>query len=394
MQTIYAIYYILCLERGEHTMKKTIALLLTAIMVLGLFPMLLVQDAYATGEKLEVTGGTFMYDGLPHYVTAKVVDGVGFTIEYSVDGGKTWTSLPPSLTETGKLTVNVRAIKGSTLLTHAPVVLEVTKIAPAGSTVTIVAHGSNDKAPLRRSPASNSERLCYISAGETCTLLESGEEWYKVQYGSYEGYVYYWFVQITYVPPVTPGETPDPSTAVLEATGGIFLYDGKAHKVEASVKDGDGFTIEFSVDGGVVWSTAVPSLTEAGKLTVKVRAVGSTTVLTHEDVILQVITELPVGTELTIVEYSGRTVAPVRATASSSGEKLGEVPVGAVCEYLEKSGSWYKIKYGTLEGFVYEGYVQVGEIDLRPVITEHPASCKVVKDNNAMFYVTATGAES
>lgn len=383
----------LCPERGVHTMKKVISLLLTAIMVLGLFPMLAVRDAHATGETLEATGGTFLYDGLPHYVTAQVKDGVGFTIEYSVDGGKTWTTLAPSLTEVGKLTVNVRAIKGSTLLSHAPVVIEVTNIAPAGSIVTIVAHESNTVAPIRRYADASSDKIGSIAAGETCTLLESGDKWYKIRYGTIEGYVYYWFVTITYIPP-SGGGSSDPSTAVLEATGGIFVYDGNVHKVEARVIDGEGFTIEYSTDGGVTWTTNVPSLTEVGKITVKVRATSSDYVLNHEDVILQVISKLPVGTILTIVEYSGRLVAPVRAAASSSANKIGEIAVGETCEYLDKEGHWYKVRYGTLEGYVYEEWIEVGEIDLRPVITMQPVSCKVVKDNNAMFSVSANDADS
>ena len=51
MQTIYAIYNILCLERGEHTMKKAISLLLTAIMVFSLVPALFVRDGFAADDK-------------------------------------------------------------------------------------------------------------------------------------------------------------------------------------------------------------------------------------------------------------------------------------------------------------------------------------------------------
>ena len=41
----------LCLERGEHTMKKTISLLLTAIMVFSLVPALFVRDGLAADDK-------------------------------------------------------------------------------------------------------------------------------------------------------------------------------------------------------------------------------------------------------------------------------------------------------------------------------------------------------
>ena len=41
----------LCLERGEHTMKKAISLLLTAIMVFSLVPALFVRDGFAADDK-------------------------------------------------------------------------------------------------------------------------------------------------------------------------------------------------------------------------------------------------------------------------------------------------------------------------------------------------------
>ena len=55
---------------------------------------------------------------------------------------------------------------------------------------------------------------------------------------------------------------PEPKLVVTGA--GTFEYDGKAHAVTATVKNGEGYKIEYSVnDGG--WSETEPSLTEGGK---------------------------------------------------------------------------------------------------------------------------------
>ena len=55
---------------------------------------------------ITVTGdGTFPYDGKAHAVTATVENGEGYTVFYSTDGGKNWTTVAPSLTEPGKLTI-------------------------------------------------------------------------------------------------------------------------------------------------------------------------------------------------------------------------------------------------------------------------------------------------
>ncbi len=372
-------------------MKKKVSLLLTAIMVLTLVPMALARDAYAESPKLVAAGGTFLYDGLPHTVTAEVQNGTGYTIEYSVNSGKTWTTEAPSLTEAGKLTVNVRAWKGSTILSHDPVTLEILKDAPAGSTITIVAHGSTTTAPIRESNNSSSAKVGSIKAGETCTLISKSGQWYKIKYGSVEGYVYYWFVKVTGMPS-GDDSTPDPSKAKLTATGGVFLYDGKEHKVVAELTNGAGFTIEYSVNEGKTWTTTAPSLTNVGKLTVKVRATSSSDILTHEDVVLEVIESIPVGSKLTIVAHGSNTVAPIRAKASSSSEKVGSIAAGETCIYLGKSGSWYHIRYGTNDGYVYYWFVDDGMH--KPVITAQPSDVKVVQGKTASFKVTANNAAS
>ncbi|MBQ7754798.1 MAG: hypothetical protein IJR78_03580, partial [Clostridia bacterium] len=97
----------------------------------------------------------------------------------------------------------------------------------------------------------------------------------------------------------------------LKASGGLFLKDGKEHKVKVTLTNGTGFTVEYSTDGGKNWSTTVPGLTDAGKLTVKVRAVKDNVVLNHKDVTLEITDNPPEGTEVTIVAHAGLKKAPV-----------------------------------------------------------------------------------
>jgi|GEM_PF-3412842 len=314
--------------------------------------------------KLTVKGGSFLYDGKEHKVTATLENGTGLTVEYSVDGGKTWTTKAPSLTEPGKLTVKARATGGKSVLTHKDVTLTVTQSAPEGSTITIVAHGSTTKAPFRATASNSGKKLGTLPAGTKGTLLGQSGSWTKIKCGDQEGYVYHWFVKIGSIP-VDDSEstdTPDPSKAKLTAKGGTFQYDGKEHKVTAKLENGSGFTIEYSTDGGKKWSTTVPSLTSAGKLTVKVRATGGGHILTHEDVTLQVIDAIPAGTKLTIVAHGSQNKAPIRATASSSGEKLGTIAAGETCTLIKQQGVWYKVEYGDIVGYVYNWFVKVGTI--------------------------------
>ncbi len=314
--------------------------------------------------KLTVKGGSFLYDGKEHKVEAKLENGTGLTVEYSVDGGKTWTTKAPGLTDPGSLTVKTRATGGKSILKHKDVTLTVTKSAPVGSTITIVAHGSTTKAPLRATASNSGKKLGTLPAGTKGTLLGESGTWTKVKCGDLEGYVYHWFVKIGSVPVDDDDSsgTPDPSKAKLTVKGGTFIYDGKEHKVVAKLENGSGFTIEYSTDGGKKWSTTVPSLTSAGKLKVKVRATGGGHVLTHEDVTLQVIEGIPAGTKLTIVAHGSQNKAPIRDKASNSGEKLATIDAGETCTLIKQQGSWYKVEYGDVVGYVYNWFVKVGTI--------------------------------
>ena len=42
---------------------------------------------------------------------------------------------------------------------------------------------------LRKEPSTESDIVAQISIGEECELLEEEEEWYKVKYGEYTGYI-------------------------------------------------------------------------------------------------------------------------------------------------------------------------------------------------------------
>ena len=127
-----------------------------------------------------------------------------------------------------------------------------------------------------------------LAAGEKAAYLGTSGEWYRIRKGEVEGYV------------KSSGMTLLEPT--LTATGGSFAYDGKEHAVVAKVENAESYTIYYSTDDGANWSTKAPSLKEAGKLTVKVKAIKSGAAdLTCADVTLEV-TGAP-EPKLTITDY-------------------------------------------------------------------------------------------
>ena len=86
-----------------------------------------------------------------------------------------------------------------------------------------------------------------------------------------------------------PMVMPEDAIAATElvASGGSYYYDGHEHTVAAEVKDGTGYTIQYSyysVYEKATWTTDVPKLVEPGSLVVYVRAVKGTDILTHDPI--------------------------------------------------------------------------------------------------------------
>ena len=208
-------------------------------------------------------GGTIPYDGKAHAVTATVENGEGYTVFYSTDGGKNWTTVAPSLTEPGKLTIQVKATK----------------------------------------------------SGEADVLMEGS---------------------------VTLVVTAKPTLAV---EAGPFPYDGKAHAVTAKVENGEGYTIEYSTDGGKSWSATAPSRTAVGKTAVKVRATKSGMETLEKDVTLEV-TASASSPKMTVnggtVKYDGRayTVAVTFTNAKAADYKI---------EYSTDNKTWSEKAPGVSE---------------------------------------------
>lgn len=173
--------------------------------------------------EIHAKGGTFLYDGKPHYVEANLVNGKGCAIEYSTDDGKTWTTDVPGLTEVGTMTVKVQACSDTEKkLYDQDVVLRVIATLPSGTNVKIIKHGSNSSAPVRQKAATNGTKLGSVAAGTMVQFLSREGDWVKIAHGDLVGYVYYWFVDLENVE-LKPTITSQPQdTWVLDNENAIF----------------------------------------------------------------------------------------------------------------------------------------------------------------------------
>ena len=232
--------------------------------------------------------GTFTEDGTERTVKATVENGTDYKVEYKVDEGE-WSETAPSLKEVGKLSIQIRATKeGKTELTKT-VALEVTA------------------KPEPKLVVTGGGTFQHDGKEHKVTATVKNGEGYKIEYSVNDGGWSETEPSLTEVGKLTikvratkDGVPKLEETVTLEVTAkaepklvvsgaGSFEHDGKAHTVTAKVENGEGYTVEYSTDGGKSWSTAAPSLTEAGTLTIKIRAIKSGAVtLTTADVTLEV----------------------------------------------------------------------------------------------------------
>lgn len=81
-----------------------------------------------------------------------------------------------------------------------------------------------------------------------------------------------------------------------------------------------------------------------------------------------------------VVKYQAKTDINLRATASWSAKSLTVIKKGKEMTYVGKSGSWYKVKYGSKTGYVSPSHVTKSPTIVAP---KPPASSQVVYTTTA-----------
>ena len=95
-------------------------------------------------------------------------------------------------------------------------------------------------------------------------------------------------------------------TLALSASGWEGMYDGQAHAVTASPSIEEGTAVNYSTDGGTGWSAEAPSITDAGEITVLIRAENANYETAEATAVLRV------------------TPRPVTVTADDAGKAYGD----------------------------------------------------------------------
>ena len=224
----------------------------------------------ADGLDIKAKSKSKKYDGEVLSVEAKSsVKGV--TITYSTNDGETWSKNVPSITNAGSITVIAKASKENYNDVTVSYTLKVTK-----RNVTIK---SDSKSKKYDGKALTSDKITiggdkFVKGEEptlkaTGTITNVGTAKNTIEVVKYSDK----YIADNYDLTFTEGtlEVKKSSDLKITVKDAKKEYDGTSLTSEATSKT-KGTTILYSTDGGKTWSEETPSIKDAGKLTVKVKA--------------------------------------------------------------------------------------------------------------------------
>ena len=310
-------------------------------------------------EGLTVSGKDYSgkYDGASHGEAATAsVDGA--TIEYSTDGGNTWTTTFPTVTNVSDSTeVQVKATKTGYVPAEATYNLNVT---PRSVTITSGnASKMYDGTPLTKHEVTYGEDN--FVAGEGVDITYTGSQTivgssdntftFNLKNGTakenYNITTNYGELKVT-----------DSDKLSVTATGYSGKYDGQTHN--GNVTATEGATLSYSTDNGETWTATEPTIKNVGEIKVIVKASMANYSDATEEYTLKV-TPRPVTltSETASKPYDGTPLTKPEVTVTGDGFVDGEVTdikaTGSVTN-VSDSPVTNTIVYTTTDKFVEGNY--------------------------------------
>ena len=235
---------------------------------------------------------------------------------------------------------------------------------------------------LRSGPSTGYRIYLTVPLGDAITILDrSNSGWYRVQYGSYTGYMSSDYIDVLGAveeTPMTPSSEPDADTRWNgRTTAFVNLRSGPStgYRIYLTVPLGDAITILDRSNSG--WYRV---------------QYGSYTGYMSSDYIdvLGAVEETPTTPSSepdADTRWNGRTTAFVNLRSGpSTGYRIYlTVPLGDAITILDRSNSgWYRVQYGSYTGYMSSDYIQVlGAVEETPdptVPTPPPAGTVDVSD--------------
>lgn len=361
---------------------------------IGTMTLSIIENKGLTVSGTDYTG---KYDGASHgkAATASVE---GATIEYSIDGGTTWTTTFPTVTNVSDSTeVQVKATKTGYIPAEATYNLNVTP-----RTVTITSGSATkmyDGTPLTK------HEVTYggdnFVAGEGVDITYTGSQ---TIVGSSDNTFTFELKDGTakenYNITTNYGElkVTDSDKLSVTATGYDSMYDGQTHN--GNVTATEGATLSYSTDGGNTWIATEPTIKNVGEINVTVKASMANYSDATATYTLKVTPRtVTLTSETASKTYDGTPLTRPVVTVTGDGFVDGEVTdikaTGSVTNVSEGSVT-NTIVYTTTDKFVEDNYnitKAEGKLSITPLAVTVTAKdyTKYVGEKDPAFEATVTG---
>lgn len=350
-----------------------------------------------TGLTVSGNNYTGKYDGASHGEAATAsVDGA--TIEYSIDGGTTWTTTFPTVKNASDSTeVQVKATKTGYVPAETTYTLIVTP-----RTVTITSGSATkmyDGTPLTKHEVTYGgdnfvagEGVDITYTGSQTTVGSSKNTFtFELKDGTaeenYDITTDYGKLEVT-----------DSDKLTVSATGYSGKYDGQTHN--GNVTATEGATLSYSTDNGETWTATEPTIKNVGEIKVIVKA----SMANYSDATAEYtlkVTPRPVTltSETASKPYDGTPLTKPEVTVTGDGFVDGEVTdikaTGSVTN-VSDSPVTNTIVYTTTNKFVEGNYditKDEGELTITPLAVTVTAKdyTKYVGEKDPAFEATVTG---
>ena len=216
---------------------------------------------------------------------------------------------------------------------------------------------------VRLEPNTTSGILTNLNNGETVQILEVGEDFHKIAYDVYIGYVSADYITVGDVQPTpTPTLSPTPTVSPTPTPTSEVLTGTVKVSNTLNVRKGPG--TGYARIGSVKKGATVTILGEENGW-YKIEYNGGTGYVSKEYVVVNgdtpsaTPTATPEAPKTGTVKISSNTLN-VRKGPGTGYARIGSLSNGAAVTILGEESGWYKISYNGGTGYVSKEYIQVG----------------------------------
>lgn len=353
----------------------------------------------AANTGLIVSGNNYTgkYDGASHGEAATAnVDGA--TIEYSTDGGNTWTTTFPTVTNVSDSTeVQVRATKTG----YVPAETTYTLTVNPRSVIITSGNASKmyDGIPLTKHEVTygkdnfvDGEGVDITYTGSQTIVGSSDNTFtFNLKNGTakenYNITTNYGKLEVT-----------DSDKLTVSATDYDSIYDGQTHN--GNVTATEGATLSYSTDNGETWTATEPTIKNVGEIKVIVKAsMANYSDATAEYTLKVTPRSVTITSETASKPYDGTALTKPEVTVTGDGFVTGEVTdikaTGSVTN-VSDSPVTNTIVYTTTDKFVEDNYnitKAEGKLTITPLAVTVTAKdyTKYVGEKDPVLEATVTG---